>query len=31
MGYEIVEVNYTHFPHVKDKDELIKQAEGYWL
>lgn len=30
-GYEIVEVNYTHFPHVKNKDELIKQAEdiGY--
>ena len=30
-GYEIIEVNYKHFPHMKDKDELIKQAEdiGY--
>ena len=30
-GYEIIEVNYKHFPHTKDKDELIKQAEdiGY--
>ena len=30
-GYEIIEVNYTHFPHMKDKDELIEQAEdiGY--
>lgn len=30
-GYEIIEVNYRHFPHMKDKDELIKQAEdiGY--
>lgn len=22
-GYEIIEVNYKHFPHMKDKDELI--------
>ena len=30
-GYEIIEVNYKHFPHMKEKDELIKQAEdiGY--
>ena len=30
-GYEIIEVNYTHFPHMIDKDELIEQAEdiGY--
>lgn len=25
-GYEIIEVNYKHFPHMKDKDKLIKQA-----
>ena len=24
-GYEIIEVNYKHFPHMKDKDELVKR------